>query len=354
MRRSHFVLLALGLFLAAQPLIAATYYVGYCEKGAFSSIQAAVTAVPGGSTVEVCPGYYAEQVVIDKALTLEAIPGSLAGPVVIFDGGVSLVTTTSIYWGTVAPQIQVTAGPVNITNINVLQSNPSGCPATEIAIFYSSGSSGTVNGVETNGNCNFNSIGIAAENGAGATRSIKIENSQINAGSSAGISVGSNQTPSSLTAVVENNFLYANSSVAILALGNVEGSISNNSIASSPNWSTTGVAVWSGNVTVSENRIDQQYTGIDIEAPGVSVTSNQIFGTALGINIGAGNALVKGNTITYSLGDGIVFSCTTGNTVTKNVINNANIGLDWVPDGFIGSNTFYNVNTRISSGGGCS
>jgi len=61
---------------------------------------------------------------------------------------------------------------------------------------------------------------------------------------------------------------------------------------------------------------------------------------------------VKGNTITYSLGDGIVFSCTTGNTVTKNVINNANIGLDWVPDGFIGSNTFYNVNTRISSGAG--
>jgi hypothetical protein len=39
MRRFHFALLALLLSLAAQPLVAATYYVGSCKAGAFSTIS---------------------------------------------------------------------------------------------------------------------------------------------------------------------------------------------------------------------------------------------------------------------------------------------------------------------------
>jgi len=45
MRRFHFALLALAL-LVAQPLVAATYYVGSCHSKAFSTISAAVAAVP--------------------------------------------------------------------------------------------------------------------------------------------------------------------------------------------------------------------------------------------------------------------------------------------------------------------
>lgn len=54
MRRFQFVLLALA-FLVAQPLVAATYYVGSCHSKAYSTIGAAVAAVPVGSIIQVCP-----------------------------------------------------------------------------------------------------------------------------------------------------------------------------------------------------------------------------------------------------------------------------------------------------------
>lgn len=296
------------------------------------------------------PGTYAEQVVIDKSLTLEAIPGSVTGPVVISDVGISLATTTSIYWGTVAPQVQVTAGPVNITNINVFENNPSACPATEIAIFYGSGSSGTVKGVVTNGNCNFGSVGVAAENGAGATESFKIEDSQIQAGSNAGIAVGSDQVPtSSLTAVVENNYLWTNGT-GIMSLGNLRGNISGNFITSYP---AGGTGVWAGSccVPVAGNWIDQQNIGIDIEGTLESVILNRIFSTATaGINIGIGGVTVNSNSIAYSLNSAIEFNCTAGDTVVGNIVNSANVGLDKVPAGFAGSNTFYNVSNKTGSG----
>lgn len=353
MRRIHFALFVLVL-LVAQPLLAGTYYVGNCKvkKGYYTTIGAAVTAATSGSTIEACPGIYYEQVIIDKALTLEAIPNWPTGPVIISDVGVSLATATSIYWGTVAPQVQVTAGPVNITNINVEEfTDGNSCPATEIAIFYGSGSSGTVKGVETNGNCYLGSIGIEAENGAGATESVTIEDNEIHAGSIAGIAVGSDQVPtSSLTAVVSNNYVWT-SPVGIMSLGNSQGSISNNFIASYP---AGGTGVWAGSccVPVSGNWIEAQNIGVDIEGTIVSVTSNRIFASSTtGINIGVGGVTVKGNGISYTLGTAIEFNCTTSDTVTGNTVIDANVGLDEVPTGFTGFNTLYNVGTRTT---GCS
>jgi hypothetical protein len=348
---SHFklALLALAVFIA-KPLIAHTYYVGTCKSGSYNTIQAAVSGVPAGSTIEVCPGTYAEQLVINKELTLEGIPNYNTGPVVITDVGVSLTTATSIYFGTVAPQIQVTAGPVNITDIQVWEGNSSGCPAAEIAIFYGSGSSGTVKGALTNGNCNNGSIGIEAENGAGAAQSVTIQDSQIDAGSIAGISVGSNQIPSTLTAVVKNNYLWTNPT-GIMSLGNAQGNISNNSITSVP---SGGTGVWAGsaNVAISGNWIDEQNIGIDVEGTEVDVTSNQIFNAqTAGVNIAVGNVTVRDNGFAYSLGSAIDFNCTTGDTVTGNIITNAYVGLAEVPADFTGSNTFYNVGTKTT--GGC-
>jgi Periplasmic copper-binding protein (NosD) len=194
-----------------------------------------------------------------------------------------------------------------------------------------------------------------AENGAGATQSVRIENNYLSGQMMSGISVYSNQTPPSLTAVVKNNFLsIVDFGIGIESLNNVQGSISNNFIVfTTPGETGLGIMAWSPNVAVSGNRIwnpGPGFTGIDVLAT-ASVTSNQIFGGGTGIRIEGSGATVKSNGITAD-SVAIEFNCNTGNTVTGNIINAANVGLDKVPAAFAGSNTFYNVNNEIT--GGCS
>lgn len=70
-------ILAAGIVILAGlyglPLRAATVAVGTCVTNVtqYATIQAAVTAVKAGSTIEVCPGNYPEQVMITKNLTFE-------------------------------------------------------------------------------------------------------------------------------------------------------------------------------------------------------------------------------------------------------------------------------------------
>jgi hypothetical protein len=343
MRRLLLALLAPALLIATQPLVAATYYVGSCKTGAYSTISAAVAAVPADSTIEVCDGTYFEQVVIDKALTLGAIPNS-NGSVVISDAGVTLTTTTSISVGPVAPQVWVTAGPVNITNITVTQTTTP--PPTEVGIFYASGSSGTVKGLEIYGDYNY--VGIVAENGTAATQSVTITNNYLS-GQISGVFIDSNQETPTLTATVENNYIsVTGGGIGVESLDNAQGSILSNFVTCDA--SREGTGVWAGAeyVMVSENRIYNCSIGINSEASGVSVISNQILNCITGIAIGTGTATIKTNGIVSTSG-AIEFDCTTDNSVTGNVINDTATGLDRVPSGFTGSNTFYNV-TQIKTG----
>jgi nitrous oxidase accessory protein NosD len=51
-----------------------------CATAAYSTISAAVTAASPGGTVVVCPGTYAEQVVVTKRLNLHGMPGAVVNP----------------------------------------------------------------------------------------------------------------------------------------------------------------------------------------------------------------------------------------------------------------------------------
>lgn len=353
MRRFHVTSFVLVL-LAAQPLLAGTYYVGSCKikKGYYTSIGAAVAGVPAGSTVEVCPGTYYEQVVISQPLTLEGIPNWSTGPVVISDAGVSLTTTTSMSAGTVAPQVWVTTGPVNITNVTVNQTATP--PPNEIGIFYASGSSGTVKGTAVHAGT-YNYVGIVAENGAGVTQSVTIEDNYLS-GQMSGISIDSDQDPSSLSATVKNNYIsIAGGGTALLAFENAQGSMSNNFVTFTIPGEGNGVLAASANVAISGNWIlNAGLVGIIVGSTSVTLTSNQIFGAGTGISVEnggtTGDATIKGNAIVDTVGAAVEFNCTTNNTVTGNTINTAAVGLDEVPAGFTGSNTFYNVTTKITDG----
>lgn len=371
MRRLHFALLSVMLVLAAQPLVATTYYVGSCKGGAYGTINAAVAAVPSGSTINVCPGTYAEQVVISKELTLQGISSNNSSQAVIAMPGGGLATTSSIVFGSLAAQVEVTAGPVKITNIIVdgAAANAT-CPSGYYAgIFYRTGSSGTVNRVEArNQNCNSIGTGILVENGVGAVQSVTLENNDVHDDTAFGIYACSNQTPSTLTAYIKNNYV-GNSGdiqIGITTDCNVAGSVSDNVVAgglvgiyagspSSPvsgntvNGGTYGINI-TGAATVSGNTVNNPTEfGIALDAAG-TVLSNRIANSEFGIYLGTNGATVKSNIVTNALNYGIFFDCHTG-TVSGNTVNGAPIGLDFVPASYTGTNTFFNVATVRQ--GGC-
>lgn len=372
MRRFQFFVFASLVLFAGRPLLATTYYVGSCHGGAYVTISAAIAAVPAGSTIDVCPGSYPEQVVIDKELTLHGLNNSNSSQAIITIPVTGLVETSSIYFGSLAAQVEVTTGPVTITNITVDGTAGSNCPSSYyVGIFYAGGSSGTVGAVETrNQNCNSSGYGVEAENGAGVAKKVTIQNSNIHDSSQSVIVTWNDQSPSTLTASIENNYLASSTpySAPLVGVGNtVAGTISGNTIVPSSvqeaietfssltTISANTFVGGSGGVgafaatTISGNTFINAGTAIQLGHAG-TITSNRIFNsTGYGISFAHKGVTVENNTIVHSTPAGIDFECLTG-TVTGNIIDGSPIGIDNVPGAFTGSNTFQNV-AKVRNGG---
>ncbi|MBV8630941.1 MAG: DUF1565 domain-containing protein, partial [Silvibacterium sp.] len=81
----------------------------------FTTISAAIAAAPAGAVVEVCPGTYAEQLEIDKPLTIRGIDGTpkITGP----SAGLSQLPAGSGYY----PQVLANhaGGDVRLTNLAI-------------------------------------------------------------------------------------------------------------------------------------------------------------------------------------------------------------------------------------------
>ncbi len=368
MRRFHFVLLGLVL-LAVQPVLAKTYYVGSCKAGAYSTIGAAVAVVPAGSIIDVCPGTYPEQVVISQPLTLQGIASGGSSQAVIAMPSAGLTTTTSIALGTVAAQVEVTTGPVNITGITVDGTAISSiCPTSwDIGILYSSGSSGTVNEVQiSNQNCNGSGVGMFAENETAIAASITIENSNVTGASYEGIDTCSVETPSTLTSFVKNNHV-ANTPRGITTDCNVTGSVTGNFVDTT---SYIGILAISASSTVTGNTVSNAFNGIrlggyagpkvsgntvvDAEAGIVvdqvgTVTSNHIVNSTYGIWFAVPGATVENNVIIQAQ-TGALFQCNT-ETMSGNIFNGAVTGFQQYTGTSTGTNKLYNVTTLTT---GCS
>jgi hypothetical protein len=72
----------------------------------YNTISQAVSSVPAGSVIYICPGTYAEQVVITKKLTLEGVAGNGAtgvtasgpnNPVIVSPAGGVVVNSNDLY-----------------------------------------------------------------------------------------------------------------------------------------------------------------------------------------------------------------------------------------------------------------
>lgn len=338
----------LGVLVAAcvSPLAAKTYYVGTCHAGSFATISAAVSSrqVASGSTIKVCPGFYYEQVIVSKPLTLEGMV-SQNGSIALIAGaqGTMQLATSAVFGVTFYPLVWVTTGPVKIQGLSVWDSfcQP---PDWAVGFYYASGAYGSLTNVASQGACVGGSVW--AENANTTTTSLTIKDSFLNNG----IIAIAPPPPAGHQPVLTTD-------------------ISGNQVT--PNWGTGtgsfGVYLYYVGGAVSGNSIfgrkyesNQVFTGdtygIYDQAPAVIVSGNTIMfqdwpiynsEVSDGISILADDAVVKSNKIA-GVEVGIELNCHPA-TVSGNTINLSNTGLDSVPAGFAGANTFYNTITNVGS-----
>jgi hypothetical protein len=354
MRHFRFVLGTFVLFVIAHPLIAATYYVGSCRVGAFTTISGALAAVPAGSTIDVCPGTYNEQVHIQQSVTLQGIASGIFAQPVIGSPATGLTATTTSDFGDILPyQVWVdnTSGPVNLTDITVdgsgngVASGPCASVGYVVGIFYQN-SSGTVNHVTTrNQQGNGCGVGIWLEGGS-TNPTVTVTNSSIHDNDYTGINAETNALTPELTTIIKGN--YANSTNYAMAIYyGTTNTVTSNSVSSG----FIGFATTGGLGSFSSNTVMDSYYGIAAGGQ-MSITSNKVINSyQAAIVSNTSNELIQSNSI-MKASVGISFTCTADNNVNHNSITDVTTGLDQVPVSVTSVNSYFDVAT-IRSQGGC-
>jgi len=403
-----FVIVAIGSFacLSGHAAQAGTVAVGTCRSGltSYATIQKAVDASPAGTTIDVCPGTYPEQVSITKNLTLIGVTaGTADGPTIVPPTGGLIVNASDPSGGNtpVAAQIVVTA-PATSVIVQRLTVDGTGNKVTGCASFsgsvplivgiYFLNVSGTItqNAVrnqlqdKADQDCP-NGLGIYAETGGGAVTTVTISNNTVRNYQQNGITAnGFGDGSAGPAATIINNTVPGTGATATSgkngiqigfgATGQVTGNITIQDIyALSTNNGDAGVGILvfaSTGITVSNNVVGNTQFGIVTESAGegfladtTSITGNRIIGTELfdGIDLCSNGNTVTGNTVNSSTEAGIHLddSCgSTGNnnTVKTNNINEACAGI-LTGTGTSGNvdtpNTMFNVINTIMAGDTC-
>jgi hypothetical protein len=307
----------------------------------YQTIQAAVNAVPSGSTIEVCPGTYPEQVVISKPLTLTGAMSEASNAEVLIQipaGGATGRVYDGII-GSVYYQILVSStGPVNITDIafdGTGNNIPDG--AGDLAAIYYQESSGTVNGVSVANEVDFGGgMGIIAA--ANTIQTVTVENSDFRSFDGLGI-WGKTYTSSSLTLNVKsntindtgNNGVYGGTD-GVLLLGSVSGAIESNLVNGSGNGFSMlfngSAATITANIIIASTVDGPPNSGIEVNGGANIVKANRILSGPIGVGIvltgTATGGSVTGNTITGGYSGYGIDMCgqgpASGFTVTGNTI----------------------------------
>ena len=355
MHRYTLLFLAIAPILAAQSAIADDghgYAVGSCKPRltSFATISAAVTSVPPGSTILVCPGTYPEQVTISQPLTLVGIQSANQDdPIVTVPVSGLAANTTSVFGEGVAAQILVqTQGPVNISNISVDGTgSDTGCAnSTWVAgVFYTPGSSGEISRTRASGQMNSGcGAGLWAEGDGVTNQFVEIGNSSVHDVGNTGIFVAENATTPTLNVRVHDNTVSVPNGLIGVAIANVGGAVNENDVSDA----LFGIAEVATQVQLSSNTVRQSSAGILLEGGG-QVNGNQVSNTAVGILFFANGGNLRNNRITNSTEAAVEFTCFAG-SARNNVISDALIGLDQEPSMFAGFNSFDNTGTVATDG----
>ena len=355
-RMRSFCFLAAFCLFGAIPAFATEYQVGTCRQGlkSYPSISAAVVAVPAGSTVDVCPNTYAEQVVISQPLTLLGVSNGESDQVIIAASNGVSPNATTLDGSSLAAQILVTAGPVTIRRITVDGTgNGLGDSVLLAGIYFASGASGTIGGVTTRNQTNGgNGVGIYAENGLSSSETLTIQNSSVHDYDYVGLWLNGN-----VNATVDQNFV-SSSDESDFTYGILVGYPNPSTVAVLRGNDLTGpgadvdaqaITINTPSATANNNTLADWYYAIaDFGAS--SYTNNSIRNNKIGISFGVAGATAQGNSITQTFA-AVDFNCVMGN-VSENLINDANYAMYLIPAGQDPSNDLANIVTI--NGSGCS
>jgi parallel beta-helix repeat protein len=321
----------------------------------YSTIQSAVSAVPWGTTVMVCPGSYPEQVIVNQPLTLEGVTDGTGNAAVITVPGGGLVQNgTSASFGPVTVQLLV-QNTVGVTIKDLVVDGSGGtCPALSnrnvgIGVFdVGSANDGTtaatIANVVVRNEMNCFGDGILAD-----TSYITITGSEIH---------DINQTAiDAYTAKysITNNSIQRAHAYGIVLLNNASGSVvSGNDVSDG----TTGILSQGPNsATITKNTLlNNYYVGIWTFYAYHQTVSNNVVSNSWWSFVIEGGYLdtVQNNKFSDALYDGILdYFSFGGNNITKNTLNEAQFGI--FADGTTGGdtlvpNTFYNTLTTIDPG----
>jgi putative cofactor-binding repeat protein len=313
-------LFALSVLLVAPGAIASTVQVGGCKSGFtnYSTISAAVAAVPAGSTVLVCPGTYAEQVNISQSLTLQGVQTSnAANPTII----VPSETTGTFYQVNILGTASTT---VNLSNIGINGTSSSAESVTGVAY---QNASGTLSHMAIYNQGGAGGTGIIIVN-SDSTQTVTVSKCSIHDFSGTAINTyyGGNVAIEGNQIVTSDSFSgYAATGIVLYS----NGSITDNLLITHPQ--PAGVSAGTGiqteaNATITGNTIENFTIGIWLLEGSNTAKSNTISLAQSGIVISGDDNIVELNSFTNddptNVGYAIDFNCTgTGNTVINNTIS---------------------------------
>jgi putative cofactor-binding repeat protein len=315
-------LFALFALIVVPGAVASTVQVGGCKDGFtnYSTISAAVAAVPAGSTILICPGTYAEQVNISQSLTLQGVQTSnAANPTIIVPSG-----ATGTY-----DQVNISgtgSTTVNLSNIGV--NGSSSTTSSVVGVSYQN-ASGTLShmAVYNQGGAGGAGVGITIMNSE-STQTVTVSKSSIHDFTGTGIATGSGGN-----VVIDGNRIVTSDSFRGWAAAGIDlysnGSVTNNLLITHPQppGVSAGVGITTeANASVTGNTIENFTIGIWLLEGSNTAASNTILLAQSGIVISGDNNIVELNSFANddpsNIGYAIDFNCTgTGNTVINNTIS---------------------------------
>jgi Right handed beta helix region len=355
----------LGLLMSIAALaMATTVQVGECEPHlqSYSTISQAVSAVPPGSTILICPGTYPEQITITQSLTLKGVQsGNAANPTITVPPGGLTQSVVLNNGATMFYQLLAEASATDQINIEDIAINGSGNHVGSNAgwlsgICYRVASGRISNNAIFNQKGNGYGWGVFLEtNGPPSMSTVSVTANDVYDFDAEGIRSNANSTPPSLTVAIKNNSIVIDKSPTLYASAAAididgVGVISGNTVLSN---ASSGIGItFLSSLRVSNNAIENLPGAMWELGNSNVIDGNRISTTGTGITLSGDGNDVENNIIAGVVGGtAISFNCTgTSNTVIHNTINNASSGsLDDPGGNVIAPNTFSNVTTVANS-----